>query len=205
METRWKKEPILFHYRRYSIFKVAIPICNEVQTHSLFAGVHPIRIFLAIVESKKSAGTQDSSPFEFYRRWSYETLADQQVQSVSRVNENDERLRKMEEMLFNLSNLLTATASNKTSEKGKQPSQHSLIEQAKRLLNKDVDDGASTSSRCTRSSAASEIMDDPDPPNVDPVPTKVTKSVYLTKCQLMVDNQELGNSYFVTTKCVYFV
>lgn len=174
-----------------------------MQTHSLFAGVHPIRIFLAIVESKKSAGTQDSSPFEFYRRWSYETLADQQVQSVPRANENDERLRKMEEMLFNLSNLLTATAtaSNKTSERG----QHSLIEQAKRLLNKDVDDGASTSSRCTRSSSASEIMDDPDPPNPDPVPTKVTKSVYLTKCQLMVDNQELGNLYFVTTKRANFV
>jgi len=35
----------------------------------LFEGIHPTRIFLGIVESEKAAGTQNSSPFEFYRKW----------------------------------------------------------------------------------------------------------------------------------------
>jgi len=53
-----------------AIYKVAIPKSIDSTTHSLFpAGLYPTRVFLGLLESGKAAGTQESSPFEFYRKW----------------------------------------------------------------------------------------------------------------------------------------
>ena len=183
----------MYYYRRFAISKYAIPKTNNVTTHSLFAGTHPTRVFLAIVESTKSAGTQDSSPFEFYRTWEYDTAA-----SVFEgpSNDSNDRLHQVEDVLYNF---MLQQQQDENSRKGKKKQGNkSLIEKAKRLFSKDVDDGvSSTSSRCSESTSAAAYEPLPSPSVPPPSRRSVrgptlTKSIYLTKCQLTLDGSELG-------------
>jgi len=73
----------------------------------LFEGIHPTRIFLGIVESEKAAGTQDSSPFEFYRKWKCASAigicSDQQLYSCSdQIESHKETIKLLQQQLAEL-------------------------------------------------------------------------------------------------------
>lgn len=174
-------------------------------SHSLFAGTHPTRVFLALVESSKAAGTQESSPFEFYRSWSYK--AGSQISNVqNEVSNNlDPRVNEMQELLYNF---LMEQEGNGNTRKGKRSPRQtsksstskSLLERAKKLFNRDLDDEASSiSSRCSTfdpmpgpSNQQGNVGDVPVTP-LTPATDSTEKIVYLTKCQLTIDTQDLGN------------
>ena len=189
LQMRWKKEPIVYHYRRFAVTKYAIANVHEVTTHPLFPGRHPTRVFLAVVEAKKTAGTQESSPFEFYRSWEYPAKVDLSQRAEPM---NEERLSHVESLLHDI--LLQGETSRG---KGKriQPNR-SFLQRARRLLNKDLDDGASTSSHHSSRHSRERQLPEEDPEYLPLRPSTVrngeTKTVYLKKCQLKIDEQELG-------------
>lgn len=193
--NRWQKEPVMYYYRRFAVSKFAIPKTNNVTTHSLFAGTHPTRVYLAIVESTKSAGTQESSPYEFYRSWDYEVPAGFEDGSN---NSNNEQISQVADVLYNFMLQQQQQEASKKGKKTEKQSHKSLLEKAKRLFSKDIDDGvSSTSSRCSESTSTARGSFEPFPdaprPSHGVRGTTVTKTVYLTKCQLTLDGSDLGN------------
>lgn len=193
MLNRWQKEPVLYYYRKFAVSKIAVTKTNNMNTHSLFAGTHPTRVYLALVESTKSAGTQDSSPFEFYRKWTYTPKSELAAMAI---NSSVDKYGEMQELLYNFMIQQQDENSTRKGKKLQKQSNKSLLERAKKLFNKDLDDGvSSTSSRLTSNyepiPGPSRLQG--DTPAVPVAPTTTKKTVYLTKLQLTLDGTDLGN------------
>jgi hypothetical protein len=177
LKLRWEKEPVVYHYRRFAVSKFACSKSNITSTYSLSPGRHPLRVFLAVVEAKKAAGTQESSPFEFYRSWDYETAtafqntpqqsSQQQQQQqqhdfqykmmIDKMFENQQKLQQqLLQQQLELAQVKSSKGRGKGKGKGKSSQQEPELQGSflGRMFSKDVDvdadEGASTSSRRTR-------------------------------------------------------
>jgi hypothetical protein len=70
---RWKtkKEDLVYNYRRFHVSTINVGHSNHLQTPSLFSGTHPSRIYFAISTDEAWQGSQTTSPYQFFHKWTY--------------------------------------------------------------------------------------------------------------------------------------
>jgi hypothetical protein len=73
LRTHIEKKPIHYKYKTFRITRYPIEKALNYITPSLFDTLrNPIRVYIAIADSKALAGCLDKSPYEFKSKWTYE-------------------------------------------------------------------------------------------------------------------------------------
>jgi len=106
IQIRFPKQTMKYHFRRLSVLTYGIG-ANKRQTlsDSLFSeSENPTRIFFALVETKAYQGDMKKNPFDFGRKWSYESDTVQVVPSRDQTEQivNDLVNKKLDNVFKSL-------------------------------------------------------------------------------------------------------
>ena len=108
--ARLAKQPLNYNYRNFTIRRQAIPKTQNYTSEILFpGGENPIRVYFAIIESKRIEGSHFTNPYYFTRRWSWTSSVGQRDIPATKSNTDDE-LAKLKKAVENVTQLLMQQA-----------------------------------------------------------------------------------------------
>ena len=222
LQIRLPKETVKYHFRRWTVRQMGIPRNKaDFYSDSLFAeSENPVRIFFIVVESDAYNGDYHKNAFNFARKWSYTVPGP--VATAIEGNPFQQQLNEMQKVLNTLLTRTTQDPQPSTSSlaKGKGPGprkssfqseQNSMFEKLTNLLGRRSSSSIETEDpdfEVIQDSQREELLQmlqeklvpQPTSSQVPEVEADVTKTFWLTKCQLELNSQAVDQMESVQTE-----
>lgn len=179
---------------------------------NVFCRHHPTRIYLAIQKTEYITGTQDSSPFEFHRKWKYTSSSGVGANSIQFSHEYIQQQVQLALSRFlppvvqpaatepstaaaAASGSQTAPSNPPTRQSSRATRQTSFFGQIGQLLNQDIDQ-ASVHSDSTTVSYNPGPSGSEQQSRTEPVQAPTENTLFLKKIQLQFNGADLGKKSF---------